>query len=582
MLPFLTHMRSYLRFIMTNYDHITPQYLHTHYVELKKSWRTIARELGVSDVLLCKLGKRFGIESRSTSEAGLGRTIDRQEATLLYHSGTSISVLAKKYDVSYSVMRYRLLSYGVVLRKPSLARSLKTNRQVPYWAWAQRDWLEKAYAVASVGQIANHVKASRTLVNKFLTRFGIVRRKNLGPKTGHDSNPHFPAFLEADALKSATAKELEIETGLTSEAVAALCAHRREGEMTVPVYRTGPERSSLSVASKRKWDDDSFRQRVVTGNRRKYENEDYRQHMARRRAEHPTISSIQLKLYELLERLGVEHVREGQQTMFGHFSFDCLIPKYCKDKHLLVEVQGDYWHNLDRVVKNDRRKFSFINSYFPDHHLMYVWEHEFEDEEKLSNRLKSKLRLLPDRNYSFDDLRIIDAPAAEAKRFLDAYHYIGGNRNGRAVAALLGDDVVAMALVTSPTRQNMKSRYKTDSLLELSRFCIAPEFHKYNLASWFLSRLVKLIDCQKLLAFADKTMGHLGTIYKAANFDLDHIVAPDYWYASGTAIIHKKTVYNRAKSAGMTETEYAAQTGLIKVYGGEKLAYVYERRTQPS
>jgi len=79
---------------------------------------------------------------------------------------------------------------------------------------------------------------------------------------------------------------------------------------------------------------------------------------------------------------------------------------------------------------------------------------------------------------------------------------------------------------------------------ELSRLCIHPSYHRKNFASWLISRAIKSIDADLIIAYADTTVGHSGTVYKAANFKFHHEVPPDYWYVDQDGyVMHKKTLY---------------------------------------
>ena len=79
-----------------------------------------------------------------------------------------------------------------------------------------------------------------------------------------------------------------------------------------------------------------------------------------------------------------------------------------------------------------------------------------------------------------------------------------------------------------------------------------------------------------LIAFADDTFGHSGTIYKSANFVLDGMVEPSYSYVDNRGwIMHKKTLYEQARSLRLTESEYATKYGFRKIFGSHKTRYVY-------
>jgi hypothetical protein len=115
---------------------------------------------------------------------------------------------------------------------------------------------------------------------------------------------------------------------------------------------------------------------------------------------------------------------------------------------------------------------------------------------------------------------------------------------------------------------------------ELSRLCIHPRYQKKNFASWFVSRCIKSLPEQYrlIISYCDVTFNHDGAVYKACNFVQDRTVPPDYWYvdSSGWAM-HKKTLYNRASLMHLTESEFANRYDYRKVYGREKLRFVYRR-----
>jgi hypothetical protein len=84
-------------------------------------------------------------------------------------------------------------------------------------------------------------------------------------------------------------------------------------------------------------------------------------------------------------------------------------------------------------------------------------------------------------------------------------------------------------------------REEQDGLYELSRLCIHPQIQseEYNIASWFVSRCIKLFrketNVRVILSYADSSR-HSGTIYKACNFKYYGLTKPkkDFYYADGT------------------------------------------------
>lgn len=169
-------------------------------------------------------------------------------------------------------------------------------------------------------------------------------------------------------------------------------------------------------------------------------------------------------------------------------------------------------------------------------------------------------------------------------KFLAKYHYSGYGRAGISAYTVIYDEcLVAVMKVTNPIRVEVATSIglSPSNVLELDRFCIHPDFHKKNFASFLLSKLVKSVrfhfpEHEAIVSFADPGHGHSGTIYSAANFKFVGNTSRGYEYVSEYgSIIHKKTVYNAAKCRGLKEKEYADITNLVKRNTVKKLKFIY-------
>jgi len=336
-------------------------------------------------------------------------------------------------------------------------------------------------------------------------------------------------------------------------------------------------RKKISEASKKAWRNPEFRKRQCELRRLAWENPEYREKMAVARASQSgKISSIQRPLYQLLGDLGVEYCEEGESTRIGYYVFDCLV-KNPNGRDILIECQGDYWHSLPEAQSRDRGKFTYIDKYFPEFEVMYVWEHEFCAHDRVRNRLMNKLGISTQEvDFEFSDLVISDSiPSSDINSFLDAYHYIGKGRGGRVVGAYLGGELVACVVFSAPLRQNIAQQFGQGKVVELSRLCIHPAYQKRNFGSWFISRALKFLDSCVVVAYADSTVGHTGAVYRASNFELHHMVPSDYWYVDGDGyVMHKRTLYGRASRMRMIESEFADKYGYVKKFGGSKYCFI--------
>lgn len=289
------------------------------------------------------------------------------------------------------------------------------------------------------------------------------------------------------------------------------------------------------------------------------------------------VSKIQTQLYSLLDDLNIAYIKEFQ---LGPYLFDCFIPSH----DLLIECNGDYWHNLSKNSARDKAKATFISEYFQQYKLHAIWEHEFKNHQKIVEVLKYWLGITEMELASFEitNIQIRPATASDCQSLLSKYHYLANTgRAGIKRGGYLNDELVCTAVFSPLSRQNIKiATCEAREIRELTRFCIHPRYQKKNLATWFLSRAIKSLPQQYkcIIAYSDTGFNHYGTIYKAANFTLDKKVKPDYWYRSVDGwVMHKKTLYNHAKSLNLTEAQFAGMYEYTKVWGKEKLRFIYYR-----
>ena len=304
-------------------------------------------------------------------------------------------------------------------------------------------------------------------------------------------------------------------------------------------------------------------------------------------------SKLQEKLYSVLDDLNVVYFKEGLDTIVGPFrtdedrmsgyAFDALAIK--NGLKLYIECNGEWWHR-DRAGR-DIAKADFLATYMPGGQILTLWEDEFRDlgvvRELIADRLQSPKCV----DFELSDISLLsECKWVDIRNFFSRYHYLGnaGRPGSNTRIAKLGNLIIAAAIFAGPTRSESAKRLGLVSgeLLELTRFAIRSEYHKKNLASWFLAHAVRKVwnttKAKNLIAFSDLSQGHLGTIYKALGWKFDGEVDRDYWYQdSNNKRLHKKTVWNRAVSIGLTESQYRDREKLTRVFGNRKLRFVLER-----
>ena len=323
--------------------------------------------------------------------------------------------------------------------------------------------------------------------------------------------------------------------------------------------------------------------------RKQWENEDYRkliskgfasvkEKMAHLAADQlGRISNIQKILYSLLDDIDVRY--EPEKTI-GFWTYDAFLP----DHNLVIECQGDYWHQRPEAIIKDKQKASYLAN-LPQYILKYIWEHEFKCKDRILDLLRYWTGTTQSQlDFDFDRLVIEPIDRLESELFLGKYHYAGRvNKSGIGYAAKLGETVIAVCVFDYPTRSESTTRLvlKSKQLIELVRFCIHPSYQKKNLASWFISKCLRSLKAKKpelkcVISFADSTFGHSGTIYRASNWICDGETKPSYWYADADGyVMHKKTLWDHATKMQLSETEYAEKYGYTKILGKPKHRFLW-------
>lgn len=338
--------------------------------------------------------------------------------------------------------------------------------------------------------------------------------------------------------------------------------------------------------TKKLWENLEYRLKVVGGIRKAYVETDLRRKIGRiSKANFEANPDIRENLLKFrpnkdsklnatvamkLASMGIEHKREFR---LGHYSFDFAIG------NILLEVNGNYWHQLPENIRNDRAKASHINKYYPEYKLVTIWESEVKSK-TVNDRLLSLLDIkkpMP-MMVDLDGLNFSsDINNKELIKFLTSWHYLGSTGRKKKIFGLrLYNNLIAVAVFGSPIRQNIGGK----RTLELTRLCRSDLVYNKNMMSWFLSKCIKMIRRSKqfdeLISYVDLRY-HDGSVYLASNWHDCGLTQPDYEYMSYDNVpIHKKTLYNRAKRAGMKEREYVEKFGYRKIKIGRKRKFMYK------
>lgn len=138
-------------------------------------------------------------------------------------------------------------------------------------------------------------------------------------------------------------------------------------------------------------------------------------------------------------------------------------------------------------------------------------------------------------------------------------------------------EMIGVCLFGNFTRNQAREKYK--GCLELVRLFIEDVTPK-NTESYFIGQclrwLKKNTKLDGIISYADPTMGHHGTIYKATNFQHIGFTGKSYHYVDkDDNRVHKRQVWERARNNSIAEKQQALDEGLRIVSEQPKYIYFY-------
>lgn len=86
-------------------------------------------------------------------------------------------------------------------------------------------------------------------------------------------------------------------------------------------------------------------------------------------------SSIEIKVAKQLDEIGIRYIQQKHiSNGVRNFYLDFYIPSL----KLVVECNGDYWHNLPDKKVRDKELKEYVES--TGRKIIFIWEHEIKDE----------------------------------------------------------------------------------------------------------------------------------------------------------------------------------------------------------
>lgn len=264
-----------------------------------------------------------------------------------------------------------------------------------------RDWLYEEYIVKNKSQreIAKEVDVSPSVIFRRLSKFGIKK-----PKENIRYRYKEPAKKIEVSCSCCGEKTIKAESYITSrkskgssnfycDQTCFGIAHSenmsgenhpnygKKGKVVPNDYRTKEQMSEHAKAAWRRHRKTGIHEERIRklhqGHKKFFETEEGRELRRRqgylsRKSQRGKESSIERKMREELIKRGIEF--EQEYPFLQRYHIDFYIPKY----RIAIECDGDYWHNIPKVIEKDKRKNKDIESHGIS--LYRFWESEINED----------------------------------------------------------------------------------------------------------------------------------------------------------------------------------------------------------
>jgi len=172
------------------------------------------------------------------------------------------------------------------------------------------------------------------------------------------------------------------------------------------------------------------------------------------------------------------------------------------------------------------------------------------------------------KKFSAASANVIECDFSNIRDIFAAHHYKGARIGGGITQclAMVYENRVAGGMVLGPPRHSKKY----PEAIDIRRMACLEDM-PCNSESWFLAKGIKWIkqntQARGVLSYSDLTEGHVGTIYKAANFDLVGTTLPTKWVEWKGEKYHPRSLsIDRSYSYALRE---AVQNGKAVVKTGK-------------
>src|SRR5690606_39186797 len=218
----------------------------------------------------------------------------------------------------------------------------------------------KEHTTKTVKYLRGHIKSKRDSI--YCSRE--CANKGHSKRMRGKGNPNHGGKFHGKTMRDRTMEERKEIGKKISETMIRKGISRGKNN---PKWAGGQTKFTCTVCEKETYKKPYITRMIISGKQQPTCSEECSLVLGRRNIEYEN-TSIEIAVANELTERGIKY--EEQYNLGDKFRLDFLLPEY----GIVIECDGDYWHNLPEVKRRDRRKNSYIEAC--GYSLYRFWEYQ--------------------------------------------------------------------------------------------------------------------------------------------------------------------------------------------------------------
>lgn len=277
----------------------------------------------------------------------------------------------------------------------------------------------------------------------------------------------------------------------------------------------------------------------------------------------PISSLASIKEKELLGFINDHYKGKIVENYKTKYEIDVYLP----DIKIGFEFNGLYWHSNKFKEKNyhlDKTNYFSKNGI----RIIHIWEDDWiNNNDIIKSQVLYHINSISNKIYA-RKCNIEEIDITSSSNFLNNNH-IQGTCNSVLKLGMFYDK----ELVSVMTFDKFEGRKKmNESEWNLNRFCSKKNTIISGASSKFISFFIKNYNPSRIISYADYCWSN-GRVYEKLGFIKKYISKPDYKYIINNKRVHKSNLRKSRTKTTLTESQYAINNNIFKVYDCGKIKY---------